>query len=161
MTTTIHLLHNDPGPRRRHHARVQQFSRDPDLIAHLDSFVVSDDGARVLVEASCREFGVAAPALKFHARRSMFTGATERPRSVWVSELGEHEVLRREMNGWGAVPPTGAIRLGRTTTIMTIAHELGHHLVFLREPPGTPAHGKLWVARFDEAAGVLKRCIDA
>lgn len=51
--------------------------------------------------------------------------------------------------------PFGAIRLGRTTTLMTLAHELGHHLVFSLDPPSTPAHGKLWVQRFDEAAAAI------
>lgn len=90
----------------------------------------------------------------------MFTGATERPRFVWVDELGEREVLRREANGWGALPVSGAIRLGRSTTMMTIAHELGHHVVFFRDPLNTPAHGKVWVARFDEAAQTLESFVD-
>jgi len=156
MTVTIRPVQNGPGPRRRHHARVQQFSSDPRLLDRLDSLVVSDSAARALIEASCHGLDVPLPVLKFHARRSMFTGATERPRFAWVEELGEREVLRRESNGWGAVPVTGAIRLGRSTTMMTIAHELAHHVVFFRDPPNTPAHGKVWVARFDEAAQTLE-----
>ena len=60
------------------------------------------------------------------------------------------------MNGWGALPLDGAIRLGRTTTLMTLAHELGHHLVFHLESPSTPAHGRVWVGRFDEAASWIQ-----
>lgn len=50
----------------------------------------------------------------------------------------------------------GAIRLGRTTTLMTLAHELAHHLVFALDPPATPAHGKRWVQRFDESAQAIR-----
>jgi hypothetical protein len=50
----------------------------------------------------------------------------------------------------------GAIRLGRTTTLMTLAHELAHHLVFALDPPATPAHGKRWVQRFDESAEAIR-----
>jgi len=125
------------------------------LLDRLDSLVVSDLVASDLVYAACLSLELPRPVLKFHARRSVFTGATERPRFAWVDELGESEVARREMNGWGALPSNGAIRLGRTTTMMTIAHELGHHGVFCRDPAGTPAHGRVWVARFDEAARTL------
>jgi hypothetical protein len=138
---------------------VQKFSQDPALLERLDSLVVSDIEARILVEVSCLHLDVPEPLLKFHARRSMFTGATERPRSVWVEQLGESEVQRRESNGWGSLPAAGAIRLGRSTTMMTIAHELGHHLVFFRQPWDTPAHGRVWVGHFDEAAGTLEALV--
>ena len=160
MTTTIRPVQMLPGPRRRHHSRVQQFSRDPDLLDHLDSLVVSDYEARSVIAAACGRLDVVTPALKFHARRSTYTGATEQPRFVWVRDLGESEVIRREILGWGSPPPNGAIRLGRTTTLMTIAHELGHHLVFCLDPPRTPPHGKQWVSRFDEAASVLSAIVE-
>ena len=69
-------------------------------------------------------------------------------------------MTRRERNGWGALPPTGAIRLGRSTTLMTVAHELGHHLVFHLDPARTPSHGNRWVERFDDAAAVISGLID-
>ena len=50
----------------------------------------------------------------------------------------------------------GAIRLGRTTTLMTLAHELAHHLVFALDPSATPAHGRRWVQRFDESAQAIR-----
>lgn len=143
------------GPTRRHDARVRQFSRDHLLLERLDTLVVDEYQARAIVVSSCVLLGVDAPRVRFHARRSMYTGATERPRSVWVDVLGEDEVARRELLGWGALPPSGAIRLGRRTTLMTIAHELGHHTLFCLDPSGTPAHGKRWVARFDDAAAAV------
>jgi hypothetical protein len=152
MTLTLRPTHNGPGPRRRHHSRVQRFSSNPALLDRLDALIISDTAARTLIEASCQGLDVPQPDLKFHARRSEFTGATERPRFVWVNELGEREVRRRESNGWGALPVRGVVRLGRSTTLMTVAHELGHHVVYFRDPPKTPAHGKVWIARFDEAA---------
>lgn len=144
------------GPTRRHSARVRQFSANTDALLMLDEFAVDDVGAREIVIDLCREMDVPEPKLKFHARRSPYTGACERPRNGWVHMLGEAEVTRRESNGWGALPPDGAIRLGRRTTLMTLAHELGHHLVFHLETPTTPAHGRVWVARFDEAASWIR-----
>ncbi len=149
------------GPARRHDARVRQFSRDHLLLERLDTLVVDDYQARAIVVSSCDLLGVDAPRLKFHGRRSMYTGATERPRSVWVDLLGEDEVARRELRGWGTVTLNGVIRLGRRTTLMTIAHELGHHTLFCLDPSGTPAHGKRWVARFDDAAAAVAAVVDA
>jgi hypothetical protein len=135
---------------------VLQFSSNTDVLLMLDEIAVDDASAQEIVTDLCRELGVPEPKLKFHARRSPYTGACERPRSGWVDILGESEVVSREMNGWGALPLDGAIRLGRTTTLMTLAHELGHHLVFHLDPPSTPAHGRLWVGRFDEAASWIQ-----
>jgi hypothetical protein len=42
---------------------------------------------------------------------------------------------------------------------MTLAHELGHHLVFSLDPVSTPAHGKRWVARFDESADAIEQLL--
>lgn len=149
------------GPARRHDARVRRFSRDHLLLERLDMLVVDDRQARAVVVSSCVLLGVDAPRLKFHGRRSMYTGATERPRSVWVDLLGEDEMARRELLEWGAVSSSGVIRLGRRTTLMTIAHELGHHAVFCLDVIGTPAHGKRWVSRFDDAAAAVAAVVDA
>lgn len=148
-----------PGPRRRHWARVLQFSRQVERIESLDTWSVDDDSARWLITQVCERFGVPVPLLKFHARRSMYTGACERPRHAWLALLGEEELAFRESNGWGVVAEHGAIRLGRTVTLMTVAHELAHHVVFHRDPPATPAHGRLWVSRFDETAVAIARLI--
>ncbi len=156
MSIPIATQRIDAGPTRRHWARVLQFSSNSEVLLMLDEIAVDDVSAREIVTDLCRELGVPEPKLKFHARRSPYTGACERPRSGWVDLLGDAEVARREMNGWGALPPDGAIRLGRTTTLMTLAHELGHHLVFHRAPASTPAHGRVWVGSFDEAASWIR-----
>ena len=49
----------------------------------------------------------------------------------------------------------GAIRLGRETTLMTLSHELGHHLVNWLDPESTANHGNVWIRRFDQAAEVI------
>lgn len=159
MTTT--MLHSigieamDAGPKRRHWSRVEQFSRSTDLLLELDRNAVSSPMIDELVAFGCTDFGIPLPRMKLHARRSPHTGACERPRSVWVALLGETEVAKREAAGWGSLPPDGAIRLGRTTTLMTLAHELGHHAVFHLDNPTTPAHGRRWVLRFDQAAAMV------
>jgi hypothetical protein len=121
----------------------------------LDAICAGEFAVAAIVDFACKDFGVPEPRLKFHANRSPYTGACERPREVWVTLLGESVVARREREGWGVLPPTGAIRLGRTTTLMTLAHELGHHAVFHLDDPKTPAHGRRWVLRFDQAASMV------
>ena len=156
-TTELALSSFEPGPRRRHWSRVLQFSRNPELILSLDSWAGDAESLAVLIRQQCSDFNVPEPQLKFHARRSPYTGACERPRGSWVALIGEEELAFRESNGWGVVPAHGAIRLGRTATLMTVAHEAGHHLVFHLDPPSTPAHGRLWVSRFDAAAQSITR----
>jgi len=161
METTFTPVVVRRGPIRRHDARVRRFSRDYPLLEHLDTLAVVDAEATVLIEGVCWASGVEAPKVKFHARRSMYTGATEQPRATWVARYGEEEVRRLELTSGRALPPFGAIRLGRRSTLMTIAHELGHLLVFALDPPATPAHGKVWIDRFDSAAVVIAGVIDS
>lgn len=161
MTSIIRTLALESAPRRRHDARVASRSRDFALLKRLDLLQVDEFGATSAVERVCSQCDVPVPRLRFHARRSRFTGATETPRHVWVARLGEADVALREANGWGALPPDGAIRLGRQTTLMTVAHELGHHLVFHLDPPTTAVHGNRWVERFDQAAASIVAGIDA
>lgn len=149
----------EPGPRRRHEARVQQFSRDPSLLIDLDGLSATDVEVPDLVLAVCSSFGVEAPTLKFHARRSPYTGVTEQPRWLLQKLHGDQRVEELERSGRSTLPVFGAIRLGRTTTLMTLAHELGHHLVFSLEPARTPAHGRVWVGRFDDSAHALNGLI--
>lgn len=156
--TPFDITSFDPGPRRRHWARVLQFSRNPERILDLDSWAGDAESIEMLTLDLCSAFGVPIPRLKFHARRSPYTGACERPRHSWVDLLGEEELEFREQNGWGVVPETGAIRFGRIATLMTVAHEIGHHLVFHLDVSSTPAHGRVWVSRFDDAAlAIVKR----
>lgn len=158
MTSQIAPLRIPPGPRRRHEARVQRFSSDVTLLKRLDGLAVSDADVPDLVLSVCSSFGVEAPRLKFHARRSPYTGATEQPRWLLVVLHGEQKIDRIESGMAGSLAAFGTIRLGRTTTLMTLAHELGHHLVFALDPPATPAHGERWVHRFDQTASAI-RCL--
>jgi hypothetical protein len=159
MTMAITVEPIASGPKRRHEARVQRFSADPALLDVLDGLSVSDGDAPDLVLSVCSAFGVEAPRLKFHARRSPYTGATEQPRWLLAEIHGEPKVRQIERNMLSPFAAFGAIRLGRTTTLMTVAHELGHHLVFSLDPPSTPAHGKRWVHRFDQSAHAIQRLL--
>jgi hypothetical protein len=159
MTMGITIEPIASGPKRRHEARVQRFSSDPELLVMLDGLSVSDTDAPDVVLSVCSSFGVEAPRLKFHARRSPYTGATEQPRWLLTEIHGESQVLRIETSMASPFAAFGAIRLGRTTTLMTLAHELGHHLVFSLDPPSTPPHGKRWVHRFDQSAHAIQRLL--
>jgi hypothetical protein len=117
--------------------------------------VAEDDALRAVV-AVCAELDVPVPDLRFHSRRSPFTGATELPRSMWIAR-GDHDfVARYEMRGRRRLRENGAIRLGRETTLMTLAHELGHHVVNWIDPESTASHGHVWIRRFDQAADVIE-----
>ncbi len=148
-----------PGPTRRHEARVQRFSRDAVLLSTLDGLSVSDTEVPDIVLEVCSMLGVEAPKLKFHAKRSPYTGATEQPRWLLVDAHGRDRIEELERTMRAPFAPFGAIRLGRTTTLMTVAHELGHHLVFSLEPSSTPGHGRVWVGRFDDAALRMGRIV--
>jgi hypothetical protein len=148
----------DAAPPRRHDHRVRSASADYDLLRRLDHLIVDDRGARRLVELVCAEVGTPTPVLRFHARRSPFTGLTEAPR--WLAIEAARRGGREPGEEYGAIPEHGAIRLGRRTTLMTVAHELGHHLVHHLDRPGTPAHGHRWVERFDQAAAVIDGTIE-
>ena len=147
------------GPTRRHQARVKQFSVDPEMLELLDGLAVSDDEVHRIVEEVCSAVGVDEPLLRFHARRSPYTGATEQPRWWLIDSYGEGRIREIEQDTKKLLPQHGAIRFGRTTTLMTVAHELGHHLVFGLDPLATPAHGKRWVHRFDQAAEKIRGLI--
>jgi hypothetical protein len=156
MTARIPYTPIASGPRRRHQARVQRFSDDPLLLEQLDGLAVSDSDVADLVLSVCSSFGVEAPRLKFHARRSPYTGATEQPRWLLVESHGEQRIDEIESGMRTPFALYGSIRLGRRTTLMTLAHELAHHLVFALDPSATPAHGKRWVQRFDESARAIR-----
>lgn len=143
----------DAVPPRRHDNRVRTVSGDYALLRRLDHLLADDDAATRLVEMVCDATETPMPALRFHARRSPFTGMTEAPR--WL--VRELHVRRGTypMPGLERIPEQGAIRLGRRTTLMTVSHELGHHLVHYHDPVGTPSHGNRWVRRFDQAATIV------
>ncbi len=160
MTERFSIHRIDPGPPRRHRARVQRFSSNPDLIDRLDSLSAAEPEATELVASVCASFEVPVPKLKFHARRSPYTGMAEPPRDVLVSLHGVENIDRLERSMQSGLAPHGAIRLGRSTTLMTLAHELGHHLVFALDPLHTPPHGKQWVQRFDQASASIASLIE-
>lgn len=112
-----------------------------------------------LVNVVCLRFDVPVPRLYFHARRSPYTGATDAPRSLLVDRYGARDVERAEQHRGKSIDELGVIRLGRSTTLMTLAHELGHHLVFALDPVATPAHGAVWIGRFDQAAQSIQSLI--
>ena len=145
----------DAVPPRRHDHRVRSVSSDYDLLRRLDHVLVGVEAAERLVSDVCSGTRTPLPTLRFHARRSPFTGMTEAPR--WFVE----ELFTRRgvvpVPDLSRLPEHGAIRLGRETTLMTLAHELGHHLVHHHDPVGTADHGNRWVARFDQAGRIIDR----
>lgn len=146
-------------PVRRHEHRVRSISSDYPRLRRLDHLVVDEADAAAIVAFVCRWTRVPVPVLKFHARRSPFTGATERPRDSVVAE--SHALGVAISPQVSALAPEGAMRLGRSVTLMTLSHELGHHLVHHVDPFDTPAHGNVWVRRFDQAAAVVAELLPA
>lgn len=146
-------------PPRRHDGRVVRVSSDYARLRKLDHLLVDEDDARVTVAVVCETMGVPVPRLKFHARRSPFTGACEAPRGSVADDLTV--VGKGTASGGTSRSEHGAIRLGRSVTLMTLAHELGHHIVNHLDHPRTPSHGKVWVGRFDEVAAVIDGMVSA
>jgi hypothetical protein len=116
---------------------------------------VEPEEARELVSLVAERLGVVEPDLAFNRRRRLDTGQCWAPRRLAVEQNGEPRILAWEQHYRRAYPINGQIRLGATTSVRTLAHELGHHLVHLLEPARTPAHGKVWVGRFDDAMELI------
>jgi hypothetical protein len=136
----------------RHEHRVQKFSRDYELITDVgDGYAVERDEATSLVISVTERFAVPVPALAFNQRRRPDTGQCWAPKWHAVETNGADRIAAWETHYRRTYPEHGQIRIGATTTLRTIAHELGHHLVHHIEPVRTPAHGKVWVGRFDDA----------
>ena len=147
---------SDRTPRHEH--RVRSFSRDYELITEFgDQYAVDRSEAEALVRSVTEQFGVPMPDLAFNRRRRPDTGECWPPRSVIVETNSEDRVAAWEAHRRRAIPEHGQIRLGHTTMLRTIAHELGHHLVHHLEPKRTPAHGKVWVGRLDDAMETIAR----
>jgi hypothetical protein len=148
------ITRSDRVPRHEH--RVRAFSRDYPLITGLgDGYAVDAETARVLVARVADGFGVPVPEVVSHAGRRPDTGQCWAPRGRAVASNGAQQVAVWEQRHNRSYPKTGMIRIGTTTTLRTLAHELGHHLVHCLEPMSTPSHGKVWVARFDDAMGSI------
>ncbi len=131
---------------------LRRFSRDPQLIVRLRQLGADRAAAIGLVDRATAGLGVGAPDVTIHGGRGPRSGYCMAPRSVATSALGESVVRAWEAAKGRRWPEAGMIRLGDPTSLGTIAHELGHHSVHLLDPSSTPAHGKVWVARFDDAA---------
>jgi hypothetical protein len=142
----------------RHEHRVRAYSRNYDLITQLgDRYTAESDEAAALIAAVSGHFGVAEPDLAFNRRRRPDTGQCWAPRPIASRLYGEDRIVAWEAHHRRAYPSDGQIRLGATTTLRTIGHELGHHLVHVLEPLRTPSHGRVWVGRFDDAMEVIAR----
>ncbi len=136
----------------RHEHRVRTFSRNYELIIGVgDRYAVECDEARDLVSRVCSDYDIPEPELAFNGRRRHDTGQCWAPRALAVRTYGEDRVVAWESHYRRTYPETGQMRLSTTTTVRTLGHELGHHLVHLLEPTRTPAHGKVWVERFDDS----------
>lgn len=136
----------------RHEHRVRAFSRDYDLITEFgDGYAVERDEATALVRSVTKRFVVPMPVLAFNRRRRPDTGQCWAPRWHAVETNGAERIITWEKHYRRTYPEHGQIRLGATTTLRTLAHELGHHLVHHLDSIRTPAHGKIWVGRFDDA----------
>ncbi len=146
----------------RHEHRVRTFSRNYTLITEVgDRYIVEAGEARELVSMVADWFGVAEPDLAFNLRRRPDTGQCWTPRWLAVEQHGESRIHAWEQHYRRSYPENGQIRLGSTTSLRTLAHELGHHLVHALEPVRTPAHGKVWVGRFDDAMELIAERVGA
>jgi hypothetical protein len=146
----------------RHEHRVRTFSRNYSLITEVgDRYVVDPGEARELVSLVTERFGVVEPDLAFNRRRRPDTGQCWTPRWLAVEQHGESRVHAWEQHYRRSYPADGQIRLGTTTSLRTLAHELGHHLVHGLDPVRTPAHGKVWVGRFDDAMELIAERVGA
>ncbi|MEN8113209.1 MAG: hypothetical protein ABFS21_02375 [Actinomycetota bacterium] len=144
----------------RHEHRVRTFSRDYRLITHVgDRYTVDAAGAERLVRVVADEFNVPAPHVATNGRRRADTGQCWAPRWYVVETNGPERVAAWERHRGSDYPEHGQVRIGTTTTLRTLAHELGHHLVHHLEPLGTPGHGKVWVGRFDDAMEAIARLV--
>ena len=140
----------------RYQHMVLRFSRDAHSISELRNVGVGRPAAQTLIRQACAEFAVTEPLVTFHARRGPHTGYCMAPRQVMVSKIGEDPIASWESQKAKPWPETGMIRLGDPTSLETVTHELGHHLVNWLERPSTPPHGKVWVGRFDDAVAVMR-----
>jgi len=159
----MHLEAVDPSNRiPRHEHRVRTFSRNYTLITTVgDRYTVGSADVERIVTSIAGRFDVPAPDLAFNGRRRPDTGQCWPPRWHAIHTNGEERVAAWEAHYRRSYPEDGQIRLGAKTMLRTLAHELGHHLVHNLEPVRTPAHGKVWVGRFDDAMEAIAAWVSA
>ncbi len=146
----------------RHEHRVRTFSRDYDLIVRVgDAYAVEAADAERLARLVVGRLGAPMPEMAFNRRRRADTGQCRAPRWHLEALYGADAVSAWERGRGRPYPEQGQIRLGTVTRLRTLAHELGHHLVHHLDPIRTPAHGKVWVGRFDDAMGVIAESVSA
>lgn len=146
-------------PSSRHDHMVKRFSSSWATIAALRVVGVDRSTAAEVIDFVCDDLGVAPPTPSFHGGRGPHTGYCMPPRDQAVARTNEGQVLEWERGRGSVWPEYGLVRLGDPTALATVAHELGHHLAYLTEPVGTPAHGKRWVGHFDRAAVTIDRLL--
>jgi len=154
MTFALTPLQDD-NRKSRHDFTVRRFSSDYELLVRLQSIGVDEAGAGYLIATTSTLAGVPQPTVTFHGARGPHTGFYQSPRHRAVLRFGEEAVAGWERDRRRRWPTDGMIRLGRTTSASTVAHELGHHLTQHLERPGVATHGKLWVGHFDAAARIV------
>ncbi len=137
---------------------LRRFSANPMLIVRLRTLGADRSTARALIDEVARRAGAPTPGATFHRGRGAHTGYCRQPRARAV-EMSSERYVKAWEDQRGPWPDHGMIRLGDPSSLGTIAHELGHHLVNVFEPVSTASHGKVWVARFDEAAAHVAEAV--
>jgi hypothetical protein len=88
-------------------------------------------------------------------------GVAYEPRAHLRLSVGERAVVKEETGRGVPYPEHGLIYLKpKRLQANTVAHEVDHHAVHCLDPHGTPGHGKIWVGRFDAAAGAVAIALD-
>lgn len=143
----------------RFHHMLRRFSRDLGLLDQLACVEIDRSAATDAMASIILGLGVAPPLLSFSRRRKHADGTpTGTGATLWsVDDLitihGEAQV--EEWNSAGLLRShrrrERVIRLGDPTLLASAAHEAAHVAVVERAP-GSPSHGKVFVAALDEAA---------
>ena len=141
----------------RHDHMLTRFSVAPMRIVALRRLGVERDEAVRVIRLVCDAFATQAPSTTFHAGRGPHTGYTQMPLERAMATAKSTDIGAWQPANGKPWPRLGMIRLGDPSSLGTIAHELGHHLVNQHEPLRTAPHGKRWVHWFDAAAEVIER----
>lgn len=150
-----------PHPTPSHDHVVRRFSDNYERLVGLRQLAVAEVGSISIIEHISRGNDIPIPNVTFHGRRGPHTGYCQAPRDHYVLQHGDEKIVGWERDKRRRLSEHGMIRLGRLTSLATIAHECGHHLVHLREPSPVPPHGKVWVRWFDVAASGVEDWLGA
>ena len=143
----------------RFHHMLRRFSADIGLLDRLAGVIVDRAAATDATEFMLVDLRVPAPILSFSRRRKRADGhPTGTGATIWsvedlVATHGQDQVAR--WRGTGQIrrhdQHLRRVMLGDPTFLASAAHEVGHLAVGTRTPKA-PAHGKSFVAAFDEAS---------